>query len=93
MARTRQNRVTWKTPSRAAFVPLQDPVAVPAILCSPQPNAGMKQYESGRTQPLFRAVHDHGITCVSKPKGLGQILIIIMKHKYTTIIKSKTILT
>jgi hypothetical protein len=23
-----QNRVTWKTPSRAAFVPLQEPVAV-----------------------------------------------------------------
>jgi hypothetical protein len=24
----RQNRVTWKTPSRVAFVPLQEPVAV-----------------------------------------------------------------
>jgi hypothetical protein len=23
-----QNRVTWKTPSRAAFIPLQEPVAI-----------------------------------------------------------------
>jgi hypothetical protein len=30
-----QNRVTWKTPNRAAFVPLQEPVAVLAILRSP----------------------------------------------------------
>jgi hypothetical protein len=42
-----QNRVTWKSPSRAAFVPLQDPVAVLAILRSPHANAGMKQYECG----------------------------------------------
>ena len=27
-AQTGQNRVTWKTPSRAAFIPLQEPVAV-----------------------------------------------------------------
>ena len=59
-----KNRVTWKTPSRAAFVPLQEPVAVLAILRSPHANAGMKQYECGRTQPLFRACHDGGITCV-----------------------------
>jgi hypothetical protein len=26
--RPRQNRVTWKTPSSRAFVPLQEPVAV-----------------------------------------------------------------
>ncbi len=38
----------------------------------------MMQYECGRTQPLFR--HDHGKTSGRKPKGLRQILIIIMKH-------------
>jgi hypothetical protein len=88
-AGTGQNRVTWKTPSRAAFVPLQEPVAGLAFLRSPHANAGMKQYECGRTQPLFRAGHDRGKTCVSKPKGLRQILIIIMKHKYITIITAK----
>ncbi len=61
-----QNRVTWKTPSRAAFVPLQEPVAVLAILCSPHANA--EQYECGHTQPLFHADHKRGITCVSKPR-------------------------
>ncbi len=44
-----------------AFAPLQEPVAVLAILRSPHANAGMKQYECGRTQPLFRAGHDRGI--------------------------------
>jgi hypothetical protein len=87
-ARTGQNRVTWKIPSRAAFVPLQEPVAVLAILRSPHANAGMKQYERGRTQPLFRAGHDRGITCVSEPKGL-RLILIIMKHKYITIITAK----
>jgi hypothetical protein len=80
-----QNRVTWKTPSRAAFVPLQEPVAVLAILRSPHPNAGMKQHEYGCTQPLFRAGHDRGIPCVWKPKGL-RLILIIMKHNYITII-------
>ncbi len=83
-ARTGQNRVTWETHSRAAFVPLQEPVAVLAILRSPHANAGMKQYECGRTQPLFRAGHDRGITCVSKPKGLRTILNIITIVKYNT---------
>ena len=64
-------------------------VAVLAFLRSTHANAGMKQYECGRTQPLFRAGHDRGKTCVSKPKGLRQILIIIMKHKYITIITAK----
>jgi hypothetical protein len=41
----------------------------------------MKQYECGCTQPLFRAGHDRGTNRDSKPKGLRQILIIIMKHK------------
>ncbi len=63
-----QKRVTWKTPSREAFVPLEEPVAILAILCSPHTNAGMKQYECGHTQPLFRAGHERGITWVSKPK-------------------------
>jgi hypothetical protein len=65
-ARTRQNRVTWKTPSKAAFVPLQEPVhvAVLATLRSPHANAGMKHYECDRTQPLFHAGHDCRITCV-----------------------------
>jgi hypothetical protein len=83
-----QNRVTWKTPSRAAFVILQEPVDVLAILRSPHANAGMKQYECGRTQPLFRAGHNRGITCVSKPKGL-RLILIIMKHNYIIIITSK----
>jgi hypothetical protein len=48
---TGQNRVTWKTPSSAAFVPLQEPVAVLAFLRSPHLNAGMKLYECGHTQP------------------------------------------
>jgi hypothetical protein len=60
--KTGQNRITWKTPSRAAFVPLQEPVAVLAILRSPHANAGLKQYECGRTQTLFRAGHVHGKT-------------------------------
>jgi hypothetical protein len=63
-----QKRVTWKTPSREAFVPLQEPVAILAILRSPHTNAEMKPYKCGHTQPLFRAGHDRGITCVSKPK-------------------------
>jgi hypothetical protein len=83
------NRVIWKNPSRAAFVPLQEPVAVLAILCSPHTNAGMKQYECGRTQPLFRAGHGCGITCVSKPKGL-RLILIIMKHKCIIITTKQT---
>jgi hypothetical protein len=65
---TGENRVTWKTPSSAAFVPLQEPVAVLAFLHSPHTNAGMKQYECGCTQPLLRKGHDRGNTSVSKPK-------------------------
>jgi hypothetical protein len=68
-ARTGQNRFTWKTPSRAAFVPLQEPVAVLALLRSPHANAGMKQYECGRTQPLFHTGHDHGKTSGRNLKG------------------------
>jgi hypothetical protein len=44
------------------------------LLRSPHPNAGMKQYERGRTQPLFCVGHDHGINNRSKPKGLRQYL-------------------
>jgi hypothetical protein len=40
------------------------------FLRSPHANAGMKQYECGRTQPLFRAGHDRGINKRSKPNGL-----------------------
>jgi hypothetical protein len=32
----------------------------------------MKQYECGRTQPLFRVGHHRGINKRSKPKGLRQ---------------------
>ncbi len=71
-----------KPPAVQHFVPLQEPVAVLAFLRSPFAYTGMKQYECGRTQPC-------GKTCVSKPKGLRQILIIIMKHKYITIITAK----
>jgi hypothetical protein len=67
-------------PPPAAFVPLQEPVAILALLRSPHLHAAMKQYEGGRTQPLFRGGHDHGKTSGRKPKGLRQILIIIMKH-------------
>ncbi len=73
-ARTGQNRVTWKTPSSAAFVSLPEPVALLAILCSPHANASMKQYQCGRTQPLFCAGQNHGTTDVSKPRGLRQII-------------------
>ncbi len=59
------------------------------LLRSPHANDGMKQYECGHTQPLLRAGRDHGKTSVSKPKGLRQILVIIMKHKYITIITVK----
>jgi hypothetical protein len=83
-----QKRVTWKTPSREAFVPLQEPVAILAILRSPHANAGMKQYECGHAQPLFRAGQDRGITCVSKPKRL-RLMPIIMKHKCIIIITVK----
>jgi hypothetical protein len=31
-----------------------------AFLRSPHANAGMKQHECGRTQPLLRMGHDHG---------------------------------
>ncbi len=65
------NRITWKTPSSRAFISLQEPVAVLASYV-PQANAGMKQYECGRTQPLFHVGHDHGINKRSKPKGLRQ---------------------
>jgi hypothetical protein len=34
--------------------------------------AGMKQYECGRTQPLFRVGHNRGINKQWKPKGLRQ---------------------
>jgi hypothetical protein len=66
---TGQNRFTWKTPSSAAFVLLQEQVAVLAFLCSPHANASMKQYECGRTQPLFRAGHDRGKTSGRNLKG------------------------
>jgi hypothetical protein len=39
------------------------------LLHSPHTNAGMKQYECGRTQPLFRACHDHGLTSGQNLKG------------------------
>jgi hypothetical protein len=77
--RTGQRRVTWKTTSSEAFVPLQDSVAILAFLRSPQANAGMKQYECGPTQPLFLAGHNRGKTCMLKPKGL-RLILIIMKH-------------
>ncbi len=48
----------------------------------------MKQYERGRTQPLLRMGHDQGKTSVSKPKGLKQILImIIMKHNTLSLLQ------
>ncbi len=61
-----QNRVTWKTPSRRAFVPLQEPVAV---LTSYAPHMQMPVV-CGLAQPLSRVGHDRGINKQSKPKGL-----------------------
>jgi hypothetical protein len=75
-AQTDQNRVTWKTPSSAAFVPLQEPVAVLAFLRSPHLNAGMKQYDCGRTQPSLCMVHNRGKTSMSKPKKRVKTIII-----------------
>ncbi len=42
------------------------------LLPSPHANAGMKQYECGRTQPLFRERYNRGINKRWKPKGLRQ---------------------
>jgi len=67
-----QNWVTWKTPSSRALFPLQEPVAVVASYIPHTQMYGMKLYECGRTQPLFRVVHDRGINKRSKPKGLRQ---------------------
>ncbi len=47
----RQNRVTWKTPSRAAFEPLSKASSGTRLLHSPHTNVGMKQYKCG---------HNHG---------------------------------
>jgi hypothetical protein len=58
----------------------QEPVAVLAFLHSPHTNAGMKQYECGRTQPLLRMGHDRGKTSGRNLKGYDKILITIMKH-------------
>ncbi len=69
LAQTGQNKVTGKAPSSAAFLPLQELVAVLALLCSPHANASMKQYECGRTQHLFRAGHDRGKTSGRNLKG------------------------
>ena len=69
LAQTGQNKVTGKAPSSAAFLPLQELVAVLALLCSPHANASMKQYECGRTQHLFRAGHDRGKTSSRNLKG------------------------
>jgi hypothetical protein len=52
--------------------PLQEPVAVVASYIPHTQMYGMKLYECGRTQPLFRVVHDRGINKRSKPKGLRQ---------------------
>jgi hypothetical protein len=46
----------------------------------------MKQYVCGHTQPLFRAGHNRGITCMSKPKAL-RLMLIIMEHKYIIILQ------
>jgi hypothetical protein len=59
---TRQNRVTWKTPSWRSISNPQEPVAALAFLRSPHTNAGMKQYECGCPQPLLRMGHDRGKT-------------------------------
>ncbi len=80
-----QNRVTWKTPSSRAFVPLQEQVGV---LASSVPHAQMQVWSetSVVAQPLVRVGHDHGIN-----KRVKTILIIIIKHNIiiTTIIDLK----
>jgi hypothetical protein len=50
----------FKNPKQLSIRNLQEPVAILAFLRSPHLNAGKKQYECGRTQPLFHAGHDHG---------------------------------
>jgi hypothetical protein len=44
----------------------QEPVAVLTFLRSPHANAGMKQYECGRTQPLLCMGQNHGKLAVDK---------------------------
>ncbi len=58
--------VTWKTPSSTAFVPLQEPVAVLALLHSLHANAGMKQYECVPRRLFFATQQRIAITW--KPK-------------------------
>jgi hypothetical protein len=47
----------------------QEPVTVLPFLRSPHTNAGMKQCECGRTQPLLRMGHDRGKTSDRNLKG------------------------
>jgi hypothetical protein len=56
-------------PPAAQFCNLQEPVAVLAFLCATHLMSGMKQYECGHTQPLFRVGHGHGKTSGVNPKG------------------------
>jgi hypothetical protein len=58
-----------KPPAVQHFVPLQEPVAVLAFLRSPFAYAGMKQYECGRTQPLFVQVTIVGKLACRNLKG------------------------
>ncbi len=61
-----------------------EPVAVLASLHSSHPNASMKQYECGHTQPLLCMRQQSTGNQRPKPKGFRQKLLIIMiytKHK------------
>jgi hypothetical protein len=65
----------FENPQQALYsLYLQEPVAVLAFLRSPHLNAGMKQYECGRTQPLLRVGHDPQKTSGQSLKGLRHII-------------------
>ncbi len=59
-AQVGQNRAPWQAPSQCESFRRQELIVVRAFLRYPHAKAGMKQYECGRTQPLFRAGSDHG---------------------------------
>jgi hypothetical protein len=64
-----QRQENQENPQLAQHSYRQEPVAVLAFLHSPHTNAGMKQYECGRTQPLLRMGHDHRKTSGQNLKG------------------------
>ena len=86
-ARTRTEQGDLENPQQSSIHSPPRASSRTCLLRSPHANAGMKQYECGRTQPLFRAGNNRGINKRSKPKGLTQILIIIMKHNTQSLLQ------